>query len=114
MVFDGIGQAAFEASFAALATRGHLVSHGQVTGPIGSREVDRLVQKSIRLSRPNFAHFVDTPDQLAVRAGRLFDAVRRGTVRPVDRLALSARRGGGGRIARLAARENIGSIILEP
>lgn len=113
VVFDGTGQASFDGSFAALGRRGHLVSYGQVSGPVGHRDIDRLVSKSVRLSRPNFLHFTETAEDLHRRADRLFAAVRQGTVRPVIdqrvplRDAASAHR-------LLSARKNIGSVVLVP
>ena len=113
VVFDGTGQASFDVSLAALGRRGHLVSYGQVSGPVGHRDIDRLVSKSVRLSRPNFLHFTETAEDLHLRADRLFAALRQGTIRPViDQIlplrdAASAHR-------RLAARKNIGSVVLAP
>lgn len=113
VVYDPIGASTFDASVAALAVRGHIVSFGQVSGPVGARDVDALAGKSLRLSRPNFAHFTRTADDLAPRAARVFDALRRGIIRPVidARLPLTdaaqAHR-------RLEARENIGAIVLVP
>ncbi len=112
-VFDGTGQASFDASLAALGRRGHLISYGQVSGPVGHRDIDRLVSKSVRLSRPNFLHFTETAEDLHLRADRLFAALRQGTVRPaIDQIlplrdAPSAHR-------LLAARKNIGSVVLVP
>ena len=113
VVFDGTGQASFDLSLAALGRRGHLVSYGQVSGPVGHRDIDRLVSKSVRLSRPNILHFTETAEDLHRRADRLFAALRQGTVRPViDRLvplrdAASAHR-------LVAARKTIGSVVLMP
>ncbi len=113
VVYDGIGRATFEASLASLARRGHFVSHGQVSGPVGPRDIDSLATKSVRLSRPNFVHFTETADALRLRADRLFEALRQGQVRPVidQRLPLSD---AAAAHRRLEARQNIGSIILEP
>ncbi|HEX4768281.1 MAG TPA: zinc-binding dehydrogenase [Lichenihabitans sp.] len=113
VVYDGIGQASFEISLASLARRGHLVSHGQVSGPVGLRDIDSLATKSVRLSRPNFLHFTETAEDLRRRADRLFEALRQGQVRPrIDRRlplsdAAAAHR-------RLESRQNIGSIVLIP
>ncbi len=113
IVYDGIGRATFEASLASLARRGHLVSYGQVSGPVGPRDIDGLAAKSVRLSRPNFLHFTEAADELRLRSDRLFEALRQGKLRPtIDRRfplrdAAAAHR-------RLEARQNIGSIVLVP
>ncbi len=113
VVFDGTGQASFDISFAALGRRGHLVSYGQVSGPVGHRDIDRLVAKSVRLSRPNFLHFAETAEELQLRADRLFAALRQGTVRPViDQLLPLSDAASAHRL--LAARKNIGSVVLIP
>jgi NADPH2:quinone reductase len=113
VVFDAIGRATFEASLASLAPSGHLVSFGQVSGRVSAGDVDRLASRSIRISSPNFAEFVDTPDTLRRRADRLFAILRTGRVRPViDSVwplpqAAEAHR-------RLESRDTIGSVLLSP
>ena len=57
VVYDGIGGANLERSFAALAVKGHIVSFGQAAGPIEPYDVASLAAKSARLSRPNYAHY---------------------------------------------------------
>ena len=39
VVYDGVGQATFARSLEALAPRGHLVSFGQASGPVGSWDI---------------------------------------------------------------------------
>ncbi len=113
VVFDAIGRETFETSLASLAPRGHLVSFGQVSGPLGARDLDALAARSIRLSRPNFANYTGSYEVLGARADRLFGVLRSGTIRPaIDSewplsCAADAHR-------RLQSRETIGSVLLLP
>ncbi len=81
VVFDSAGRTTFAGSLEATATRGHLVSFGQASGPVGSHDIDRLASKSITLSRPNYAHYTDTPDKLAPHVSRFFGTLRSGEVK---------------------------------
>jgi NADPH:quinone reductase-like Zn-dependent oxidoreductase len=56
------------------------VSFGQASGDIGPREIGPLAAKSLRLSRPNYAHYTDTPEKLARASACFFAALRRGEV----------------------------------
>ena len=113
VVFDPVGRASFAGSVAALAPGGHLVSYGQISGAIEPADLDALAAKGIRLSRPNFATYTAGAEALAARAARLFEAVRRGLVRPlIDSRWPLAEAADAHR--RLASRRNIGSIVLVP
>jgi len=79
-VYDAVGADTFAGSLAALATRGSLVSFGQASGPVGDWDVGRLASKSITISRPNYAHYTDTPEKLGPHVSRFFAAVRQGIV----------------------------------
>lgn len=81
VIYDAIGADSFERSLAALAVRGHLVSYGQASGPVGNWDIGRFASKSIVVSRPNYGHFTDTPEKIGLQADRFFDAVRRGILR---------------------------------
>jgi len=80
VVYDAVGAATFEASLAALAPRGHLVSFGQASGDVGARSIDQLAHRSITLSRPNYTHYTDTAAKLAAQTTRLFAALESGAV----------------------------------
>jgi len=111
VVFDSAGSATFAGSLAALAIRGHLVSFGQAAGPVGAVDVDRLAAKSVTLSRPNYAHYTDTPDRLAPQVERFFAAVRAGSIRlSPPRLYPLARAADAHRD--LEARRTTGSLVL--
>jgi NADPH:quinone reductase-like Zn-dependent oxidoreductase len=81
VVFDSAGKSTFAGSLEALGLRGHLISFGQASGPVGSWEIDRFASKSLTISRPNYAHYTDTPERLAPHVGRFFAAVRTGAVK---------------------------------
>lgn len=81
VVFDSAGQSTFAGSLAALAIRGHLISFGQTSGPVGSWDIDRFAAKSLTVSRPNYAHYTDTSEKLGVHVARFFAAVRAGRLR---------------------------------
>lgn len=92
VVYDAVGGDTFAGSIAALAVRGHLVSFGQASGPVGSWDIGRLASKSATISRPNYAHYTDTPEKLGPHVERFFQAVRRRvvTVGPPRRYPLAA------------------------
>jgi len=77
VIYDAVGRDSFAHSVAALAPCGHLVSFGQASGDIGSWDIGSLTAKSVTLSRPNFAHYTDTPAKVADISARLFDAIGR-------------------------------------
>jgi NADPH:quinone reductase-like Zn-dependent oxidoreductase len=111
VIYDAIGRDSFERSLRALAVRGHLVSYGQASGPIGEWDIGGLAAKSVTLSRPNYGHYIDTGEKMMRQSGRLFGAMERGivTIAPPTRYPLaeaaSAHRD-------LEARRTTGSIVL--
>lgn len=78
VVYDAIGRDSFDASMAALAVRGHLVSFGQASGDIGAREIGPMASKSLTLSRPNYGHYIADRTMMTMQAERLFSAIERG------------------------------------
>lgn len=80
VAYDAVGNDTFGGSLAALAIRGHLISFGQASGPVGNWDIDRLASKSVTISRPNYAHYTDTPQKLAPHVDRFFEAFRKGAV----------------------------------
>lgn len=81
VIYDAIGRDSFDWSIAALAIRGHLVSFGQASGPIGEKDIGALASKSVTLSRPNYGHYTATRPQMQTQSERLFDALHRGILR---------------------------------
>ena len=82
VVFDSAGKTTFAGSLEALAICGHLVSFGQASGLVGSCDVNRLAAKSVTLSRPNYAHYTDTPEKLGPHVARYFATLRAGVFKP--------------------------------
>ncbi len=76
VIYDAVGQDTLAGSIAALAVRGHLVSFGQASGPIGAWDLDKFASKSITFSRPNYGHYSDTPEKLGVHVGHFFRTLR--------------------------------------
>ncbi len=111
VVFDAVGRDSFRHSLAALAPRGHLVSFGEASGPVGAHDIGALVSRSATISRPNYAHYTDTRTRMTEAAEGFFEALRRGwmTVEiglrlPLEQAAEAHRR--------LEARATTGSTIL--
>ncbi len=81
VIYDAVGRDTFGHSVAALANCGHLVSYGQASGDIGDWNISALASNSATVSRPNFAHYTDTPEKVASITTRLFDALVSGVIR---------------------------------
>ncbi len=113
VVFDGLGRETFEPSLDLLALRGHLVSFGQTTGPVGELNVDRLAAKSVRLSRPNISHYLGKTEEVEARASRIFAGLRAGALDAAIGAALPLRDAREAHRA-LEARRTIGALILIP
>ena len=113
VIYDGVGRDSFAHSVAALAVRGHLVSYGQASGDIGPYDIGSLAAKSATVSRPNFAHFTDTPEKVAAITARLIDAMERNIVRAEIGQRYPLREAPAAHRA-LEAGETTGSTILIP
>jgi NADPH:quinone reductase-like Zn-dependent oxidoreductase/uncharacterized protein YndB with AHSA1/START domain len=111
VVIDGLGDAARDENFAALARCGHWISLGQASGALQPIPPDWLVQKSLSFSRPVVFDFVASPARLAERAQRLWDALADGSVKPppIERWSLDA---ASQAHARLESRATTGALIL--
>ena len=80
VIYDAVGKDTFTHSLQALAARGHLISYGQASGPIGEQNIDALAAKSITLSRPNYADYTNTPEKLQPLLDKLFAALEQGVI----------------------------------
>lgn len=69
VVYDSVGRATIDGSFACLANRGRRVNFGQASGPVLPIEVTRLFAKSPRIGRPSVFYYIDTPDTLTSPPG---------------------------------------------
>jgi NADPH:quinone reductase len=114
VVYDGVGQATFDESLAALRRRGYMVLYGGASGPVPPLDPQRLnVGGSLFLTRPTLADYVTTREELLARADDLFRwvgqgklAVRIGGRYPLDGAARAQED--------LAARRTTGKLILLP
>ena len=77
-VFDGIGEATFDTSLAALARRGMLVLFGQASGPVPPVDPARLAAGSLFLTRPSLFHYIAEPTALRAHATAVFTALAAG------------------------------------
>jgi len=111
VVFDGLGGAAEEENYAALALTGHWIAFGHAGGALQPLDPQRQAAKSLRVSRPVLFHYTADPTQLRAMAARVFDLVQRGVLRPVigQRFPLSA---AAAAHDALEARRTTGSIVL--
>jgi NADPH:quinone reductase len=113
-VYDGVGQATFDASLAVLRRRGCMVLYGGASGPVPPFELQRLnTGGSLFITRPTLAHYVCDRAELLWRAGEIFSWIAGGrlTVRIGARYPLAD-------AARahedLAARRTTGKLLLLP
>jgi NADPH:quinone reductase len=112
VVYDGVGQATFDASLAALRRRGCMVLYGGSSGPVPPLELQRLnTGGSLFVTRPTLVHYIATREELVQRAGDLFGWIAAGQ--------LSVRIGGRYELADaarahedLAARRTTGKLLL--
>lgn len=113
VIYDAVGADTWRHSIAALAVRGHLVSFGQASGSVGSRDIDVLTKKSLTVSRPNFNDFTCTWEMLGEGSSRLFAAIADKTLKiPLQHswelsAASDAHRA-------MQRRETVGSSVLIP
>jgi NADPH2:quinone reductase len=82
VVYDGVGQATFEASLASLRRRGMLVLFGAASGPVPPFDLQRLnPMGSLFVTRPTLAHYTAERDELLWRAGEVLGAIAAGSLR---------------------------------
>jgi NADPH:quinone reductase len=113
-VYDGIGQATFDQSLAALRPRGYMVLYGAASGQVPPVDPQRLhAGGSLFLTRPGLPYYTATRHELLFRAAEVFGwiADRRLDVRIGARYPLAeARRAQ----EDLAARKTTGKLLLVP
>ena len=113
-VYDGVGQATFDASLAAVRPRGMMVLYGGSSGPVPPFELQRLAGAgSLFITRPTMIHYIASREELVWRTGDLFTWIVEGR--------LSVRIGGSYPLAEaarahddLAARRTTGKLLLLP
>lgn len=114
VVYDGVGQATFDASLEALRPRGYMVLYGAASGPVPPLDPQRLnTGGSLFLTRPTLVHYVASLGEFRQRANDLFSWIADGrlTVRIGGRypLAEAARAHDD-----LSARRTTGKLLLLP
>ena len=114
VVFDGIGQATFDGSLAALRPRGYMVLYGAASGQVDPVAVTRLHHGgSLYLTRPGLPNYTANRHELLYRATEVFGWIADGRldVRIGARYPLAeARRAQ----EDLAARKTTGKVLLLP
>ena len=113
-VYDGIGQATFEASLSAVRPRGYMVLYGAASGPVPPFDLQRLNPAgSLFVTRPTLGHYLASREELLWRAGDLFRwitegrlSVRVGGRYPLEQAAQAQ--------ADLASRGTTGKLLLVP
>jgi NADPH:quinone reductase len=111
-VYDGVGQATFDASLAALRPRGYMVLFGAASGPVPPLDPQRLAAGgSLFLTRPMLGSHIASRNELQRRADDLFRWIRSGALRvriggryPLDQAARAHED--------LAERRTTGKLIL--
>lgn len=114
VVYDGVGQATFDASLAALRVRGMLVLYGAASGQVPPFDLQRLNSGgSLFVTRPTLAHYTRTRDELLNRAGAVLGAIAAGELQveiggryPLEQAAQAYRD--------LEARKTTGKLLLVP
>jgi NADPH2:quinone reductase len=114
VVYDGVGQATFDDSLAALHPRGMMVLYGAASGQVPPLDPQRLnYGGSLFLTRPTLVHYIADRHELLWRAGDLFGWLAEGL--------LNVRIGGTYPLADaaraqedLAARRTTGKLLLLP
>ena len=112
VVYDSVGKTTFDGSLDSLSVRGYLVLFGSSSGPVPPVDPQILNAKGgLFLTRPSLAQYSQTPEEIAWRAGAIFEAVRNGTLNVrVERdypLAEAARAHGD-----LEGRKTTGKLLL--
>jgi len=114
VVYDGVGQATFEASLDSLRPRGLMVSFGNASGPVTNFDLGILSAKgSLYVTRPTLMTYVASDAELAETTADLFEVVGSGAVNiPVNqRYALADVRQAH---EDLEGRKTTGSSVLMP
>jgi len=81
VVYDGVGQATFEASLKSLRPRGLLALYGSSSGQVPPFDLQRLNPLgSLFVTRPTLADYISTREQLLWRSGEILNAIANSTL----------------------------------
>ena len=81
VTFDGVGKATWDASLAATARRGLVVSFGNASGAVDGVNLGVLARSgSLFVSRPTMFDYYITPEERAAGITRMFEMLERGAI----------------------------------
>lgn len=112
-VYDGVGKDTFEASLAAVAEFGHIVSYGNASGPVPPFAIAGLAPKCATLSRPSIFPFIKDRARLEAMSSNLFEAMRRGVIKAEIDQVFALKEAAAAQTA-LESRATTGQTILRP
>lgn len=112
LVLDGVGAATYEVSMKCAAKRGTVVFFGNASGPIPPINPLELTKHgSIFITRPTLGDYLQSHDELLMRAGDLFDLLNNGKLKtfidqiyPLDRIQQAHER--------IESRASVGKILI--
>jgi NADPH2:quinone reductase len=114
VVYDSVGKDTFEKSLKCLRLRGTLALFGQSSGPVAPLSPQVLAEGgSLYLTRPTLKSFVDTREELLMRAGAVLGAIVRGDLKLRIEAALPLEKAGEAHEL-LASRKTTGKLLLIP
>jgi len=114
VVYDGVGEATFDASLATLAPRGMLVLFGASSGQVPPVNPQRLNSGgSLFLTRPTLAHYIATREELLWRGSEVLRAIAEGSLR-LDIGGKYSLTNAVQAYDDLESRRTIGKLILQP
>jgi NADPH2:quinone reductase len=113
VVYDSVGKTTFDGSLDCIVPRGTIVLFGEASGAVPPLNPHVLNHKgSLFLTRPNLAHHLATPEELAARAAALLGGLSEGWLRVhIDRTYPLAEAGEAHRA--LESRQTAGKVLLE-
>jgi len=114
VVYDSVGQTTFEGSLCCLRPRGLLVLFGMASGPVPPFDLARLnALGSLFVTRPSLAHYLQTRDELDLRAGEVLGAVESGRLKLRIGARFSLEEAADAHRA-LEGRATTGKVVLQP
>lgn len=82
VVYDSVGRSTWEQTLDSLRPRGYAVFFGNASGPVPAIEPLLLSTKgSLFMTRPTLVNYITTPEELAWRAGDLFNWIASGELK---------------------------------
>jgi NADPH2:quinone reductase len=114
VIFDGVGQATWDVSLAAVARRGLIVSYGNAGGAVEGVKLSTLATKgSLFVTRPTLFDYYVTADERQAGIDRLFAMLRQGAIVPEIGQVFALADAADAHRA-LEAGETVGSTVLLP